>query len=415
MTDAPHDPSLQDEAPPRLAGQNRLRLIGICFTAFFLAIAGQVTHLTLFPKQDEGPLRPITEGPLPRPDIIDRNGVLLATDVAVASIFADPSKIIDIDEAVELLTATMPDVNAKELRRKLTTAKRFAWIKRQVSPEERDAVYNLGIPGVSYVNERRRVYPQGRLSSHVVGYVDLDTKGIAGIEKYLDDQGALYTASLADPETQSAYPAQISVDIRVQHVLADELGQAIAKFKALAGGAVVLAGGAATNNNQNGGAMTIRGGAKHGSGADGVLSLGVTNTSAINIGKAAVLTRNVGYFQAGGNAAVTATVGGGTTGLIPAGASFVTVTCDHADKSISLPAGVVGDVIRILMPGTGCELISAVAADKVNEVVVGATNELALIADALYTFVYTKSGYWIATGETKAGARINPLVPDALA
>ena len=240
MTDAPHDINLHEDAPPRLAGQNRLRLIGICFTAFFLAIAGQVTHLTLFPKLDEGPLRPITEGPLPRPDIVDRNGVLLATDVAVASIFADPSKIIDIDEAVELLTATMPDVDAKELRRKLTTSKRFAWIKRQVSPEERDAVYNLGIPGVSYVNERRRVYPQGRLSSHVVGYVDLDTKGIAGIEKYLDDQGALYTASLAEPAEHKTQPAQMSIDIRVQAALIDEIGQAITKFKAIAGGGIVM-------------------------------------------------------------------------------------------------------------------------------------------------------------------------------
>lgn len=240
MTEAPREHSHFDEAPPRLAGQNRLRLIGICFTAAFLAIAGQVTHLTVFPEQDEGPLRPITEGPLPRPDIIDRNGVLLATDVAVASIFADPSKIIDIDEAVELLTATMPDVDARELRRKLTTSKRFAWIKRQVSPEERDAVYNLGIPGVSYVNERRRVYPQGRLSSHVVGYVDLDTKGIAGIEKYLDDQGALYTASLAEPAEHRTQPAQMSIDIRVQAAMIDEISQAIEKFKAIAGGGIVM-------------------------------------------------------------------------------------------------------------------------------------------------------------------------------
>lgn len=240
MTEAPREHSHFDEAPPRLAGQNRLRLIGICFTAAFLAIAGQVTHLTVFPEQDEGPLRPITEGPLPRPDIIDRNGVLLATDVAVASIFADPSKIIDIDEAVELLTATMPDVDARELRRKLTTSKRFAWIKRQVSPEERDAVYNLGIPGVSYVNERRRVYPQGRLSSHVVGYVDLDTKGIAGIEKYLDDQGALYTASLAEPAEHKTQPAQMSIDIRVQAAMIDEISQAIEKFKAIAGGGIVM-------------------------------------------------------------------------------------------------------------------------------------------------------------------------------
>ena len=240
MTEAIENHQTADEAPRRLAGQNRLRLIGILFTGAFLTIAGQLTHLTIFPKPDDGPVRPIVEGPMPRPDIIDRNGVLLATDVAVASIFADPSKIIDIDEAVEALTATMPDLDARELRRKLVSTKHFAWIKRQVSPEERDAVYNLGIPGVSYVNERRRVYPQGRLSSHVVGYVDLDTKGIAGIEKYLDDRGALYTASLAEPTEHRTEPAQLSLDIRVQAAMLDEVSKAIDKFHAIAGGGLVM-------------------------------------------------------------------------------------------------------------------------------------------------------------------------------
>lgn len=110
---------------------------------------------------------------------------------------------------------------------------------------------------------------------------------------------------------------------------------------------------------------------------------------------------------------VTATTGGGTTGLIPAGASFVTVTSDSADKQISLPAGYVGQVLRILLGTTACELISAVAADKVNEIVVGATNELALTAEALYTCIYTKSGFWIVTGLTKLGAAQSALVPDA--
>jgi predicted RecA/RadA family phage recombinase len=111
--------------------------------------------------------------------------------------------------------------------------------------------------------------------------------------------------------------------------------------------------------------------------------------------------------------AVTATTGGATTGLIPAGASYVTVTSDSADKQISLPAGYVGQVLRILLGTTACELISAVAADKVNEVTVGATNELALTAEALYTCVYAKSGFWIVTGLTKLGAAQAALVPDA--
>lgn len=236
---APHSIP-DDDAPRRLAGQNRIRLISVIVGLAFLTIGGQLTRLTVFPKLEEEAPRAEVQDRLPRPDIIDRNGVLLATDVAVASLYADPSKIIDIDEAVELLTATVPDLDAKELRRKLTASKRFAWLKRQVSPEERDAVYNLGIPGVGYVNERRRVYPQGRLGAHVVGYVDLDTKGIAGIEKYLDGQGALYTASLAQPTEHKTAPAQMSIDIRVQAAMIDEITQAITKFSAIAGGGIVM-------------------------------------------------------------------------------------------------------------------------------------------------------------------------------
>jgi cell division protein FtsI (penicillin-binding protein 3) len=232
--------SSDDTAPRRLAGQNRIRLIGIFFVFAFLAIAAQLTRLTIFPKVEEVAQRSAAADHLPRPDIIDRNGVLLATDVAVASLYADPSKIIDIDEAIELLTATVPDLDAKDLRRKLTSQKRFAWLKRQVSPEERDAVYNLGIPGVSYMNERRRVYPQGRLGAHAVGYVDLDTKGIAGIEKYLDGQGALYTASLAEPAERRTQPAQMSIDIRVQAAMIDEVSRAITKFSAIGGGGIVM-------------------------------------------------------------------------------------------------------------------------------------------------------------------------------
>ena len=236
--------TVQDETaggPRPLGGQNRIRLIGLCFCAAFLAISGQLTRLTLFPKPDEGKIPITQQDRLPRPDIIDRNGVLLATDVAVASLFADPRKIIDIDEAVELLTATVPDLDAKSLRAKLSQPGRaFVWLKRQVTPEERDAVYNLGIPGVDFVNERRRVYPQGHLASHVVGYVDVDTRGIAGIEKFLDDQGALYTASLAEPGEHASQPAQMSIDIRAQAAVVDELSKAIVKFRAIAAGGIVL-------------------------------------------------------------------------------------------------------------------------------------------------------------------------------
>ena len=237
-----YEPDGRFGGPVKLAGQNRIRLVAIGFSIAFLAISLQLANLTI--------LRGVVAGDdtlaelqprLPRPDIVDRNGVVIATDIAVASLYADPRKIIDVEEAVESLTATVPDLDAKALRAKLIQPGRaFVWLKRQVSPEERDAVYNLGIPGVGFVNERRRVYPMGRLAAHTVGYVDLDSKGIAGIEKYLDDQGALYTASLGEDSGQTASPAQIAADTRVQHALTDELALAVTKFKAIAAGGIVL-------------------------------------------------------------------------------------------------------------------------------------------------------------------------------
>ncbi|MBL8788960.1 MAG: penicillin-binding protein 2 [Rhizobiales bacterium] len=228
--------------PPRLAGQNRIRLLGICFALAFAAIGGQLLRIDLMKPVDDVNLELARhQDRIPRPDIVDRNGNVLATDIAVASLYADPRKIPDVDETVELLTAALSDIDAADLRRKLLKPKSaFAWIKRQVSPEERDAVYNLGIPGVSYINERKRVYPQGRLAAHTVGYVDMDTKGIAGIEKYLDNAGAIYTASLADPQKQVAAPAELSVDLRVQHAMTDEVNKAVEKFKALGGGGIIL-------------------------------------------------------------------------------------------------------------------------------------------------------------------------------
>ena len=225
-----------------LRGQNRIRLLGLVFTLGFAVIGLQLVRLTVL-KPEDGEAKRIAASieRIPRPDITDRNGTVLATDVSVASLFADPRKILDIEEAVELITSSLPDVDAKDLYKKLTQPGRaFVWIKRQVSPEERDVVYNLGIPGVGYVNERKRVYPQGRLAAHTVGYVDVDTKGIAGIEKFLDAEGAIYTASLADPGKPLSAPAQLAMDVRVQHALVDEISKAIVKFKAIAGGGIVM-------------------------------------------------------------------------------------------------------------------------------------------------------------------------------
>ena len=123
------------------------------------------------------------------PIIIDRNGQILATDIRTASVYAEPRKIFDPDEASEALVSVFPDLNQASLRAKLATGAAFAWIKREITPDQAKAVQNLGIPGVAFTNENKRFYPGGATAAHIVGLVNVDNQGIAGIEKYIDDHG----------------------------------------------------------------------------------------------------------------------------------------------------------------------------------------------------------------------------------
>lgn len=175
-----------------------------------------------------------------RPDILDRNGEVLATDVRVPSLYAEPRRLIDVDEAAELLTADLPDVDAPEMRERLSSKRGFVWLKRDITPEQQREIYRQGLPGIGFLNENKRDYPNGAEVSHLLGHVNIDNQGIAGIEKWLDTQGlaALHMAGLATDRLQT--PVQLAVDLRVQHAMRDELIAARAKFHALAAAGVVL-------------------------------------------------------------------------------------------------------------------------------------------------------------------------------
>src|SRR5579862_262313 len=175
-----------------------------------------------------------------RPDILDRNGEVLATDVRVPSLYAEPRRLIDVDEAVELLNADLPDLDAKELRERLSSKRGFVWLKRDITPEQQREIYRQGLPGIGFLNENKRDYPNGDEISHLIGHVNIDNQGIAGIEKWLDGQGlaALHMPGLATDRLQQ--PVQHAVDLRVKHALRDELVAARAKFNALAAAGLVL-------------------------------------------------------------------------------------------------------------------------------------------------------------------------------
>ena len=174
-----------------------------------------------------------------RPDIVDRNGEVLATDVKAPSLFGEPRRIIDKDEAIELLTATLPDLDTGEVRERLTSRKGFVWLKREITPLQQQEIHRLGIPGIGFLRENKRVYPTGAEVAHLIGLVNIDNQGIAGMEKWLDSNGLadLHRAGFATDRLQR--PVELSVDLRVEHALRDELLKAKDKYKAKAASGLV--------------------------------------------------------------------------------------------------------------------------------------------------------------------------------
>jgi cell division protein FtsI (penicillin-binding protein 3) len=174
-----------------------------------------------------------------RPDIVDRNGVVLATDVKSPSLFGEPRRIVDKDEAIELLTATLPDLDTSETRERLLSKKGFVWLKRDITPKQQYDIHRLGIPGIGFLRENKRVYPTGAEVAHLIGLVNIDNQGIAGMEKWLDNNGLadLHRAGFATDRLQR--PVELSVDLRVEHALRDELLKAKEKYKAKAASGLV--------------------------------------------------------------------------------------------------------------------------------------------------------------------------------
>ncbi|MEN3931314.1 penicillin-binding protein 2 [Microvirga sp. W0021] len=220
----------------------RVGLVSFCFVLLFGAISAKLVYLAVTSDTSATARRySANDMSASRPDIVDRNGEILATDVRTWSIFAEPRNIIDRDEAVEKLTAVFPDLNARELYDKLGTGKGFVWVKRQITPKQQADAYRQGIPGVGFLPDNKRVYPNGPAGAHILGFTNIDNHGIAGIEKYIDNQGLQDLSSagfLVDSNTLK--PVQLSLDLRVEHVMRDELVKGLEKFKALANGGLVM-------------------------------------------------------------------------------------------------------------------------------------------------------------------------------
>ena len=227
---------------PGLAKQQRRRMAVVAFSilATFGLIAGQLVHLG-FKKRvtHQVSMLATMSQSWSRPDIVDRKGRLLATDVYAQSLYANPSIIVDLDEVVEQLNALFPDMSQAALRAKLSDRRRqFVWLRRGLSPGVAQQVLDLGLPALKFRREVRRIYPAGAIAGHILGQVDLDNKGISGIERYIDREIGVLPAQGAQKRLLT--PLVLSLDFGVQHGLHTVLSQALARYQAKAASGVVL-------------------------------------------------------------------------------------------------------------------------------------------------------------------------------
>ncbi len=165
-----------------------------------------------------------------RADILDRNGERLATSIPVYSLYADPSAVWDAKELAHKLVSVLPDLDVATLERRLADPNRkFVWLKRELTPLQRKAVFELGLEGIGFQEEARRFYPQQSLGSHVIGFTDIDGKGLAGIEYTLDER-----------LSSSMEPVRLTIDLSVQYSLEAELASAAASSNAKGGAGIVI-------------------------------------------------------------------------------------------------------------------------------------------------------------------------------
>jgi len=218
-------------------GHNRALVTGAVFAILFVVLAGRVVDLSLLQGSREPSLvdSPRTGDVVEavRADIVDRNGVLVATSLPADSLFVDSKAFLEAGEdptqAALKLARILPELAIDDTVKKLSSGKRFDYLVRTLTPNQKYQVNQLGIPGLDYQSDERRTYPQGPLLAHVLGYTDVDGRGIAGLEQSFNHQ-------LTTPGGK----LELSIDVRIQSIMRSALQDAIDEFKAIGGAGIIM-------------------------------------------------------------------------------------------------------------------------------------------------------------------------------
>ena len=224
----------------RRRAESRLLVLGVFFFAAFMVVGARMATLAA-----TEPREPVSTASIPqianqRADIIDRNGEVLATNLATTALYAQPPLMVDPAAAAEGLAQIFPDLELEKLQKDFSGKRKFLWIKKKISPEQQQLVHDLGEPGLLFGPREMRLYPNGKLAAHILGGASFGKEGvnaaevigIAGVERYFDE-------TLRDPAREGE-PLQLSIDMTAQSAMRDVLAGGVKLMSAKGAGAILM-------------------------------------------------------------------------------------------------------------------------------------------------------------------------------
>lgn len=224
----------------RKQARQRVAVVIAAFCMLYALIGGRLVQYGLTEPEISASTIGGAHAVASRPDIVDRNGLLLATDLNTVSLYAEPRRIVDADEVVEKLALVIPNLDWSDTHKRLSSQSAFQWLRRQLTPKQQADILALGLPGIGFRPEKRRFYPGGATASHIVGHVNVDNQGLAGMERYLDQQGLADLRAAGLTNDTRLEPVKLSIDLRVQNIVRNVVAKAMVDYEAEAAGAVIL-------------------------------------------------------------------------------------------------------------------------------------------------------------------------------
>lgn len=213
--------------------QGRLLVAALGFGVLFLAVGVKLTDATILSpapsRLAQAPRLPPAEPPVSRAPITDRNGEVLAVTVRGTALYARPGEIDNPARVADQLVRILPHLDRDRVLARISPPRQFAYLDRFITPRQQQAINDLGILGLYFETAERRTYPRGRDAAHVIGAVDVDGEGIAGVEKWYDERLRVTRDAL-----------RLALDIRIQRELREALEWSIERFNAIGGSAILM-------------------------------------------------------------------------------------------------------------------------------------------------------------------------------